>query len=132
MTKSLHATLTKSLYRWRCPTVTAVEMHHLPPHCAHTHCLVLINIQQVSVNASGCNFFHMEKFSGISLLHMHFHVRHHFFRLPLCCHLSHNIKMQWDIGGKVHLLLPRHQHLPLMSRANVLEALEALLSEEPQ
>ena len=32
-------------------------MHHLPPHCAHTHGLVSINIQQAAVNVNGCRFF---------------------------------------------------------------------------
>ena len=31
--------------------------HHIPPHCAHIHCLVSINVQQASVNVSGYHFF---------------------------------------------------------------------------
>ena len=32
-------------------------------------------------------FFCMEEFSDTALLHTHFHIRHHFVRLLLCCHL---------------------------------------------
>lgn len=38
-----------------------------------------------------------------SMIHMHFHVGHHFARLPLNCYLQH-LKL-WVIGGKVQLLL---------------------------
>ena len=37
--------------------VTTAETHHPLPHCAHIHCLVSINMQQVSMNVSGCHFF---------------------------------------------------------------------------
>ena len=40
-------------------------MHHPPPHCAHIHWLVSINIQHVLINVSRYHFFHMEKFSSI-------------------------------------------------------------------
>ena len=83
-----------------------------------THCLVSINVQQVSVNVSGCLLFFMEKFSCTPLLHMLFHVRHHFVRHPLFCHLSHGNKMQCNTDGKVQFLLPYHQHLSLMSWTN--------------
>ena len=68
-------------------------MHHSLPHSAHIHCLVSINIQQVSMNVSGCHFFCMEKISCTPLLYPHFHVRHCFVGLPLCCHLRHSNKM---------------------------------------
>ena len=45
------------------------------------------------MNISWCHFFHVEEFNSIPLLHLHFHVRGHFVRLPLCFHLSHGIKM---------------------------------------
>jgi len=43
-------------------------------------------------------FFHTEEFSYILLLQMHFHVRCHFVRVPLCCHLSHqqNVIEYWQ------------------------------------
>ena len=69
--------------------VTTAETRHPPPHCANIHCLVSINVQQASRNVIGCIFFHMEEFHYTPLLHMHFHVRRHFVRLPLCCRLSH-------------------------------------------
>ena len=71
-------------------------MCHPPPHCAHTHCLVSISVQQASVNINRCNFFFcMEEFNDITLLHLHFHVRHHFVRLSLSCHLSDRNIMEW-------------------------------------
>ena len=45
--------------------------------------------------------FHIEEFNDILLLHMHFHVRHSSVRLPLCCHLLHSNKMQYNTGEKV-------------------------------
>ena len=46
--------------------------HHLR---AHIHCLVSINVQQVSVNVSGSHFFLTEEFNDTPLLHTRFHVR---------------------------------------------------------
>ena len=43
-------------------TVATAEIHHPLPRCAHTHCLVSINIQQMLMNVSECKFFHMEGF----------------------------------------------------------------------
>ena len=63
------------------------------PHCAYIHSLFSTNPQQASLNVSGCHFFHMEEFSDIPFFRMHFHVRHHFVTLSLCCHLSHSNKM---------------------------------------
>jgi len=45
------------------------------------------------MNVIGFNFFHMEGFNYTPLLHMHFHVRRHFVRLPLLCHLKHSNKI---------------------------------------
>ena len=100
-----------SLYqkRWRTVTVTTAETHHTPYHCAHIHGLVSRNIQQVNE----CHFFLMEQFNDTSFLHWHFHVRHHFVRLPLFCHLLHSDRIEWNIGGKVQLLWLYHQHPPL-------------------
>ena len=69
------------------------EMRHPIPHCAHIHCLVSINIQQDSMNISECSFFCTEEFNYTPLLHVHFHVKCHYVRLPLCCHLLHSNKM---------------------------------------
>jgi len=57
------------------------------------HCLISRNIHQVSINGTECSFFCMEEFSCTPLFHMHFHVRCHSVRLPLCYHLSHGHKM---------------------------------------
>ena len=69
-------------------TVATAEMHHPSPHCAHIHCLVSRNIQQVLRNVNVCNFFNVEELNDTSLLHLHFHVRQHSVRLSLCCHLA--------------------------------------------
>ena len=99
MTKSLHTThmkiLTANWKKWLVfnTAVTTAEMHHLLPLCAYIHYLVSINIQKASTDVNGCNFFYVKEFSGTPLLHMHFHVRCHFVRLPLCCHLSQSNKV---------------------------------------
>ena len=74
---------------------------HITLHLAVLTCTVWspLNVQQASMNVSGCHFFCMEEFSSTPLLHKHFYVRHHFVRLPLCCHLSHSNKIQWSIGS---------------------------------
>ena len=69
--------------------VTTAETRHPPPHCTNIHCLVSVNVQQASMYVTGCNFFRMEEFNYTPLFHTQFHVRRHFVRLPLCCHLSH-------------------------------------------
>ena len=75
------------------PYGTWFVFHILLSHCTHIHCLVFINVQKVSVNVKGCNFFCMEEISCTPLFHTQFHVRCHFVRLPLCCHPSHGSKM---------------------------------------
>ena len=64
-----------------------------PPYCANIHCLVSVNVQQASMNVTGSNLFRLEELNYTPLLHKHFHVRRHFVRLPLCCHLSHGNKI---------------------------------------
>ena len=65
-------------------SLSTAETCHPPPHCGHIHCLVSISVQQALLNVSGGHFFHKEEFSDTLFLHTHFHVRHHFVRLPLC------------------------------------------------
>ena len=69
-------------------------------HCSCDHCcnappttslcsrplFGLHQLQQVSMEASGCHFFCMEEFSPTPLLHKHFHVRCRCVRPPLSCH----------------------------------------------
>lgn len=64
--------------------------------------------------------FCTEEFSGTTLLHTHFHIRHHFVGVPLCCRLSYGNKMEQNVGVKVQPLLLYHQHPPLISWANVI------------
>jgi len=33
------------------------QKHHSPPHCAHIHCLVSMNIQKASAKIKRCHFF---------------------------------------------------------------------------
>jgi len=89
----MHAALTMYISRGDPLSVSPLLKHHPPPHCAHIHCLVSTSIQQASENVSECHFSYIEKFIDTPLLHMYFHVRHHFMRQPLCCHLSHGNNM---------------------------------------
>jgi len=66
----------KILNQRRQPTiaVTTAEMHHPPPYCAHIHCLVSINIQQIG-EFQWVPFFPQKRIHLHTLLHIHFHVR---------------------------------------------------------
>ena len=80
----------KNLHLQRSPTITVAtgETHHSLPHCAHIHCLGSRNVQQPSMNVNGSNFF---LYGGIQRHNSwQSHVKSHFARLPLCCHLSHS------------------------------------------
>ena len=71
-------------------------------HCWYAVCTTSL-CSQASVNVNGCIFFRVQEFSVTALLHLHFHVRCHFIRLPHCCHLSHSSKMLQNIGGRFKL-----------------------------
>lgn len=58
--------------------VTTAETHRPLSNFAQIHCLVAINTQHVSLNASGCHLFYMKEFNYTPLFHTHFPVRHHF------------------------------------------------------
>ena len=111
-------------------TVITTETSHPLPHCAHTHCLVSIDVQQLLMNVTGCHYFHVEEFNPRPLLHAYFHIRHHSVRLPLCCYLSHSNNTLQNISRKVQSLLLSHQHPYLTWWANIIKE-EALLSEHP-
>ena len=118
----------QNLPQQRCPAVTTAQMHHPPPHCAHIHCLVTINIQQASMNVSEYHFFCMKEFS----LHLHF----------TCTSMSDTIlsdcpsaaifhvaaTCNWILVERFLLYCHTTQHLPLMLWANVIKQ-EALLLE---
>ena len=93
--KSLNTTLVKicTSRGGPCGDSNTAKMHHSLLHHPHIHCLVSISVQQVLISVSGCLFFHMEEFSDTPLLNIHFHVRCHCVRLPLCCHLSRGNNM---------------------------------------
>jgi len=59
-----------------------LKIHHPLSQCTHIHCLVSINVLQVSMNVNGCHFFHVEDFSDTRLLYTQFHVRHHLSDCP--------------------------------------------------
>jgi len=61
----------ENLHQERWPTVTTAETHRALPHCAHIHCLVSINVQQVSVSVSGCHCFCMKKHASTLLCFIH-------------------------------------------------------------
>jgi len=92
--------------------VTKAETHHSLPHCAHIHYFVPINIHQDSMNINGFNFFYMEEFSDVLLLHTYFHVRCHFVKL-------HSSKMQQNPGKQIQPLMPYHQYSVLTQCANI-------------
>jgi len=74
------------------------EMSHPLLHCAHMHNFVSINYSG-SINEYQCvQIFLMEKLNSTPLVYMHFHVRHHFVRLPLYFHLFQGKKMKhrWE------------------------------------
>jgi len=53
--------MNKSLYamqhqRWPTAAVMTPGTYHPPPHCAHIHCLLFINIQQALRNVNECHF----------------------------------------------------------------------------
>jgi hypothetical protein len=73
--------------------VATAETRQPPPHCANIHCSVSANVQHASIDVIGYNFFRMEESNYTPSLHTHFHVRRHFVRLSLCCHLSHGNKI---------------------------------------
>ena len=97
MSKSLHATLIKICTNGgdrllhSCYDSIVAKKHHPPPHCTHIHCLDSTDVQQVSMNVSGCHFFRMEAcgrgMCRVTHLHMCCHVRCHSVRLPFC-HMS--------------------------------------------
>ena len=42
--------------RWPNVTVATAQTHQSPPHCAHIHCLLSINVQQALMDVSECHF----------------------------------------------------------------------------
>ena len=83
----------KILCQQRQSAVTTGETHLLLPHCSHIHSLVSMNVQQASMNASGCHFFCMEEFSDTSLLYPHFHVR----QILSCCPSAASVAQQQNV-----------------------------------
>ena len=91
MNKSLYAELVKicmAICNMACLSHHCCYCWTAPPTaslCSHP----LFSLPECSASVSGCqwvHFFCMEEFNETPLLHMHFHVRCHFVRLPLCCH----------------------------------------------
>jgi len=101
-------------------------------HCTHIHCLVNASTTcSASVDeCQGVPFFLRGRIQWHTFASYTLHVRWHLVSLPLCCHLLHSNKMEWSIGGKVTPLLSYHQHLTLITWANVIKQ-DALLLEQP-
>jgi len=94
MNKSLHAMLVKI-----CTSGGELLLSPLLLKCTTQPSVwsyPLFDLHQSSASVDECQnviFFCVEEFSDTLLLHMHFHVRSHSLRLPLCCHLSYDNKM---------------------------------------
>ena len=107
---------------WNAPPTTSM--------CSHT-LFGLQNVQQVLMNVNRCLFvFCMEEFSDTPLLCMHIHVRHHFVRLCLWCHLSHSNKMYGLLVGRFSLYCQLSYHQCSTVIMSLMKQ-EALLSEQP-
>ena len=89
-----------------------------------------ISESQHSARINECNFLLMEEFSDTSLLHTHFHIRHHCVSLFFYRQLLHSNKMWWNILRKVQPLLPYHHHPPPTLWANIIKW-KALFLEQP-
>ena len=60
MSNSLHTTLLKICTSWSDPLfLSPLLTQHSLTHCAHIHHLISIRVQQVLMNLSGWNFFHI-------------------------------------------------------------------------
>lgn len=94
-------------------SITSGKIHHLLPHCAPIHCLVFINIQQVSANVNGCIFFLAGriKFHIFASCRLPYHMQ--FCQTALLCHLSYGNNMQQNVGGKIQPLLSYNQQISL-------------------
>ena len=117
MTKSLQATSVNicASRNGLLPLLPLLKCRTTASLCSH----LLFGLQKCSASVDECQwvqfflffiFFCMEEFIVTPLLHLHFHIIHHCVRLPLCYHLLHSNKMQWNMNGKVQSLLPYHQH----------------------
>ena len=99
MNKNLHARLVNICASGGEPLLLLSQLN-CTIHCLTvlTSTLDSIHTEQMSMNVSGCNIFLMEEFSSTLFLHMHFHFRHYFVRLPLCSHLWHGNKIScwWE------------------------------------
>jgi hypothetical protein len=81
-------------------TVTTAETHHTPSQCAHSHCLGSINVQQMSMNVNGLNFFRMDESNDTPLLRTNFHIGCNFARLLVCCrHTATKLTNYWQEGS---------------------------------
>lgn len=84
MNKSLHAKLVTICTGGGCCCCHCYWNSPRTPHSAHIHCSVSGIIQQ-SMNVKGCHFPPpKEEFNNTPWLHVHFPVRCHSVRLPLC------------------------------------------------
>lgn len=61
--------------------ITVAETHCAPHNCARINYLASVKLQQVLMDFSGCNFFHMRELNDISLNRTYFHIRSDFTRL---------------------------------------------------
>ena len=90
---------------WNAPLITS--------HCSHE----LFGLHKCSGSINECEWVPLFPHGGIQW--------YTFVSCTLRCHttasLLSSVTPQQNTGGKVHPLLPSHQHPPLMSRANVIQ-----------
>jgi hypothetical protein len=93
------------------PGTWCVSHHHhhcrneLPTASLCSHPLFDLHKRSASVNE--CQCVHIEEFNDTRLLRMHFHVRHHFARLLLCCsHMATKLTNYWQEGSSSTAIPP--------------------------
>ena len=119
--KSLHEAFVKICSsRGTLSLFATAEMHRPLPHCAHIHCLVSINIQQVLWMLMGANFSTWKN----SVSHRcSIHTSMSDTILSDCPSAAiRHTATTWNgtlVGILVQLQLPYHKHLPLTWWANI-------------
>jgi len=128
--KSIYLEVIHCCHCWNTPLTASLCLHPL------------FSLQKYSASVSGWYFYHMEESSYASLFHTHFHVRCHFVRLPLCCHLTHGywwegststavpptynsyvVGQNHKIGGIAFraALVEKHSHTPVQKERKALK-----------
>lgn len=70
--------------------------HRYYHYCFRIHCLGFVNVNQMSLNLNGRNYFHIKEFNDTSLLYMNLYVRYYFVK-QLLSHYLQQGKI-WNYG----------------------------------